>query len=186
MLASNYMQRCLTLAGCHTDMVAMREERQFRRQDPHDAGKNLILLCSPKSNPTTQEFLSAINQKYSLNWTFERLPNGQFEVHTDGGRWASQSYLQAAQIKAEGGFIEDGPFDDVAMVIKVPNPHNPRATIFIVAGVRGIGTWGAAYHLRENAKAISKRTKGRRFAMLIKVHYRAWRIETCGEAPVFF
>jgi len=181
MLAANYLQRCLSLAGWSPEMVEMREDRAFLANS-QDAEDNLVILCSPKSNSVTEQLLRKVDERHGLKWSFEKKPNDEMEIHTNGGHWESATYAQAASITAAGGRVADGALDDVAMIVKAANPHNAAASIFIVAGVRGIGTWGAAYYLRQNAQSLSARTKGRPFAVLLKVHYNAWRIESIEEA----
>src|SRR5687768_14680294 len=101
---------------------------------------NLILICSSKSNNITEQ---AINKLRSRNnrWAdlipyFESVPGqpGRIQIKWEeaGCTYESPSYDQP-----------DGPLDDVAMIIKARNPWNEQHKILIIAGIRGIGTWGA-------------------------------------------
>lgn len=62
MLAINYVQRALTLAGWSPETFDMREHHRFRVHDAHDQAKNVVLICSPRSNPVTGEFIEKIKE----------------------------------------------------------------------------------------------------------------------------
>ena len=186
MLAVNYMQRALTLAGWSPETFDMREHPRFRVHDAHDPAKNVVLICSPRSNPVTGEFIEKIKEGTKFDWTFLTKNAQELEIGTgEHGKWSSATYEQEKSIRSSQGKVEDGPLDDVAMIVKASNPYNPVAKVLIIAGIRGIGTWGAAKFLREHAKKITQRAKGENFAMLVKVKYRNWGIELTEEAGVF-
>ncbi|MFN0180721.1 MAG: hypothetical protein ACKVZ0_18115 [Gemmatimonadales bacterium] len=175
MLASNYIQRCIELAGFSPEVVEMREDR-YLTPGSRDFQANLVVLCSPKSNTVTAPLLDEINRTYDIDWGFKRLPSGRFAIVTGAGVCESKTYDQAAAIKAAGQPIEQGQLDDVAMIIKCPNPFDRGSTVLIVAGVRGIGTWGAAYYLRDHATKLSERTGGEPFCLLLRIRYAALQI----------
>jgi hypothetical protein len=101
----------------------------------------------------------------------------QTSVVTDAATWESATYLQEEKLRLENISIEESTLDDIAMVIRTDNPYNPKTKVLIIAGIRGIGTWGAAKYLRQNAKELNKITKGKDFACLLKVTYDRWRIK---------
>lgn len=181
MLAINYVRRALTLAGWQEDMFDMREHRHFREHDSHDSAKNVVVLCSPRSNPITREFLDKINESTALNWGFRETETKELEIYTDGGAWSSATFGQERSIRQAGGAVEEGPLDDVVLILKAPNPYNPAAKVLIIAGIRGIGTWGGAKYLRQHAEDVVLRTGEKNFAMLLKVAYRKWEIESVNE-----
>lgn len=164
----------------------MREHRRFRAHDAHDPAKNVVLICSPRSNPVTEEYLEKIEEKTGFDWAFRENAAHQLEIATgDLGTWSSATFRQEANIRSSGGRVEEGPLDDIAMIVKASNPYNPSAKVIIVAGIRGIGTWGAARFLREQAGDIARRFGNGNFAMLVKVRFRNWRIESTEDAGVF-
>jgi hypothetical protein len=48
---------------------------------------------------------------------------------------------------------------DVAFILRRPNPKNDACSVVVLAGIRGIGTWGAADHLRKYAKRLAARVR---------------------------
>ena len=152
----------------------MRDHHHF---SPSSDGKNnnLILICSSKSNNITEQ---AINQLRGRNsrWAdlipyFESVPGkpDRIQIKWNQGTWESPSYEQT------------GPrLDDVAIIIKARNPWAEQHKILIVAGIRGIGTWGAAEKLKKwwediyEKKGSSRRrgtSKQGEFAAIVRIHY---------------
>jgi hypothetical protein len=111
-------------------------------------------------------------------------PNGnvaledRIQIQWLGGVYGSKSYDQ----QIEGSSRRD----DTAMIVKVQSPWSPQHRILIVAGIRGIGTWGAAecmkkwweelYHQKGSSKKRGT-TKSGDFAALVKVHYEGHDIK---------
>jgi len=104
---------------------------------------NLILICSSKTNDVTAEALNLLRDNYPRFSEFIpefRLDEetGQTVIHWNYGKFVSNSFDQ-----------EDGPMDDMAIILKANNPWAAQFKILIVAGIRGIGTWGAAECLKK-------------------------------------
>ena len=65
-------------------------------------------------------------------------------------------------------------------ITKIKNPWQPEKQILLIAGVRGIGSWGAAETFKKWYDDIYKRKKGwldksrkhGSFSALLEVHYR--------------
>jgi len=185
MLAGNYIERILTLSGWKDDLIEFRESNSFEKLDVHELAKNVVLICSPRSNNVTKRYLEHIRQNTSFDWTFDEDTDGHMTICTGGGRWISASYSQEEIMRKDGLSIEENTIDDIAVVIRTDNPFNPGTKVLIVAGIRGVGTWGAAKYLRQHAKELARKTKGKDFACLLKVRYTNWRIEKTEMTDVF-
>jgi hypothetical protein len=48
---------------------------------------------------------------------------------------------------------------DIAFILRRPNPKNESCSVVLLAGIRGIGTWGASDHLRKQAKRLAARVR---------------------------
>ena len=71
-------------------------------------------------------------------------------------RGSSMTYTSPSYI----GTPEDqprAPSRDIAFILRRPNPKNEACSVVLLAGIRGIGTWGASDHLRKQAKKLSAR-----------------------------
>ena len=137
---------------------------------------SLILICSPKSNKTTGEALELLRTggKYSPHLVprFESVPGkpDQWQISWNHAVWPSPSYDQR------------GRLEDMAIVLKAQSPWAGQHKILIVAGIRGIGTWGAAEMLKKwweplhDKKGHSRRhgtTKQGDFVAMVRVTYEA-------------
>lgn len=134
---------------------------------------NLILMCSSRSNPVTAEALQLLRSNPNLGDripVFERIPDtSEWTINWKGAIYRSPSYSQSGT-----------SYQDVAMIVKVRSPWDAQRKILIVAGIRGIGTWGAAEYLKKWwIDLYEKKRKSRRhhtsksgdFAALLKVEY---------------
>ncbi len=63
-----------------------------------------------------------------------------------------------------------GGFTDYGVISGIPNPWNPQARILVLAGIRALGTWGAAWHLNRHTAELSSVLCKERFAVLVKAH----------------
>ena len=139
---------------------------------------NLILICSSKSNDVTREALNLLRERNSrlrdLIPYFEDVPGAKNQIHIkwSGGTYTSDSYLQQDR--------RDQRQEDIAVIVKAQNPWAAQHKILVVAGIRGIGTWGAAeflkkwwqdlYDQKDKSRARGT-TKAGDFAALVRVHY---------------
>lgn len=76
---------------------------------------------------------------------------------------------------ADPQLLAEQALDDVAVVTKVTNPWNSFNRVFILQGVRGIGTWGAGEFVKKHWKQLSARLsdKSGDFSVLVKIHYES-------------
>lgn len=130
---------------------------------------NLVVICSSKTNKVTAEVLRELKKMHAQR--SELIPG--FEVDPSSGntfiRWNHGIYPSES-------FDQKGPdYTDVAMILKSRSPWAAQHKILVVAGIRGIGTWGAAEFLKKNSKVLFQRKaapKDGDFAALLKVKYR--------------
>lgn len=140
---------------------------------------NLILICSSKTNAATKDAIQLIkeaNPKKS-----DLIPefiiddkSNSVQIYWRRGYYPSDSYKQ------------EGPeYNDVAMIIKAQNPWAAQYKLLIIAGIRGIGTWGAAEFLKKWWKPLYERKgydksnkiyKTGNFAALVHVTYKEYDI----------
>jgi hypothetical protein len=182
-IAVNDMQRMLVSAGWSIERIRMKDETQLQ---PQERQLNLVILSAPWRNTITKEALNALRpllDKYEIG--AEQAPDGTRRVLFRGGAFVSPTYEQERKLEQEGKQASAGPLEDYALVLKVRNPWNHGASMVVVMGLRGIGTWGAAVHLRDQASQIGRRTKGQDFGMVVKVRYESWNIVRTEEHAFF-
>lgn len=144
MLGANYVERILTLAGTPDDKFELLSVHQFHQDGDH-RNKNLILIGSSKANPITHEILSELNRRSRLVTVEFRQTQAQPE------RWVilykdaeihSPSYTQAVDLSDQSEDPEAGEVQDCALLLRMTNPWYSDRKVMIIAGIRGIGTWG--------------------------------------------
>jgi len=144
-----------------------------------DDGKkrNLILICSSKSNNATRKALERLRGSNSLIREqipfFEEVPGKtadqpMSQIKWKGAMFCSDSYQQSP---------DSNIFDDVAMIVKCQNPWGDSHKILIVAGIRGIGTWGAAEFLKKWWHPLYERVGNNNFVALVQVHCENYDIK---------
>lgn len=169
----------------HTGWKGPIRVRDTARIQAGDKTKNLVIVTGPKSNSFAGEVLSKIKEHVPQCLGFERISETpeRWQISSDVAICPSPSYEQEEVAIRDGKQIAAGKLDDIATIIKVTNPWNGANKIFIVAGVRGIGTWGAAEYLRKHARELyraksgsGKFKKNGDFAALLKVTYENYDI----------
>lgn len=168
--------------------------RSANRLTGEDGKQNLVTVCSPKRNTFTKEVLNEIKAQGLDIFRFEQIKGSDYwQIVDNAAHYPSSSYQQIEDYLKEGiepEDIADQEINDVAVIAKVTNPYNNANKIFIVAGVRGIGTWGAAEFLRKEWKKIYKQKRGLPdflkksgdFAAVLKVRYTNWNFINCIDA----
>jgi hypothetical protein len=193
MLAMNYLNRALGLCGWGDDQISFRTQERFAplRREPQreddKADDNVILVCS---HAVTKEALGLYRDL--------RLFDGRFVEETNGSvprigiklnnfdTQFSPSFEQEKAMLDNGVDLREGMVEDYALIVKAPNPWSRAdASLFIVAGVRGIGTWGAAQHLRLCPDQFFEEFGEGNFACIVKVTYLSWRIERVRSTDIF-
>lgn len=155
--------------------------RDTSRISQSDKKRNLIVICSPKSNDLTVE-LQKIWLEKGLHkkglYIFSREANGRWVISDYDGGYPSGSYDQEAEYLKDGVDRRDLPtksFDDYAVITKISNPWNPKNKLILIAGIRGIGTWAAAECIKKEWRQIYRKLpnqhKDSAFSALLKIGY---------------
>ncbi len=143
---------------------------------------NLILICSSKTNKVTGDALLELRKRYphlrDVLPAFELVSDVNTKacrvlLRFNGGIYESPSYDQPIS--------EDAEIEDYAILAKAINPWSPHHRLLIVAGLRGVGTWGAAETLKKwwqelydkkghnPARGISKQGN---FVAVLRIRYK--------------
>jgi len=145
-----------------------------------DRKKNLVIICSPKSNSFAEEFQKEMQQCGLRLFLFKQDDKDDKEWYiTDGhAKYYSESYKQEKCYRQQNICPHDFPsrvFEDYAVITKLTNPWNGKNKIIHVAGIRGIGTWGAAECIKKRWRQIYDRLpekhKDSDFSSCIRVKY---------------
>ena len=145
-----------------------------------DKKKNLIIICSPKSNEFSLEFQNKLRESVSPFFFFEKTNGNQDHwCITDG-----DSISRSKSYKQEKFYLDTGcsrrelaskAFEDFAVITKATNPWNSKNKVIAIQGIRGIGTWGAAECLKKEWNQIYSRLQTQKkdtdFSALIKIYY---------------
>jgi hypothetical protein len=182
----------LSLAGFDPSKIRMRSEGTFRSEgtlnegDP-DLAENLVLFCAPRRNELTGRILQDLTLNYQLPVEFADStrwdPNGQ-EIHFQGVTITSPSYEQEASLLAgeESDRVWAHQLRDSGLLVKTSNPWNHRTNtkVIAIAGIRGIGTWGAAEFISGDSIAeLQGEMSNSDFAGVVNIVYRNWQITDC-------
>ena len=137
-----------------------------------DGERNLILICSPKSNDICRDVLFKTRERLvprprSQFGFKEAVRDEDWEIEFCEFSSPSPSF----QEEREGA----DELHDFALLAKLPNPYNDHAKVLIVAGIRAFGTWGAAKYLLEHSEELHESFKDHNFATVLKVTYSASR-----------
>jgi hypothetical protein len=132
---------------------------------------NVVTIGSPRSNMFTRRALRELKSPFK----FGRDRKGVWWVRRDQdpgkckckSRALQQQEANARKIQQEANARKkpaaELALDDVAVIAKYRNPFSPNNDnlLLMIAGVRGIGTWGATHYLREKAGELYERKGGR-------------------------
>jgi hypothetical protein len=151
--------------------------RDTTRLTEADKRRNLVVICSPKSNTFADELQKELRRLYPNAFTF--VPGPEVCIRDgDGAEIHSKSYKQIRDQLAAGVAKSELPakaYEDYAIVSKVTSPWNNKAKVVWVAGIRGIGTWGAAECIKKEWQQIYDRLpegqKEADFSALVRVQY---------------
>ena len=176
MLAANYVDRMLNLAGVRNQDVEVQTVDHFNRTKTLSSREHLVLICSPKANSITALALHDLNtdlSRFGFDIRFEKpIPSEErWQLKFYGATYESPSYKEVDELVKQGVLIEDGVVSDFAIIVRAPHPWAQGKKVLLISGIRGIGTWGAARYFRVNTSSLLKRTKGHDFAALVRVSY---------------
>lgn len=152
--------------------------RDTTRVSEADKRRNLVIVCSPKSNSLAKTFQLELRKSHPNAFAFESDANEAWITDGDGAAYHSKSYVQIRNYISCGVANSELPgktYEDYALVTKVTNPWNEKKKVVWVAGIRGIGTWGAAECIKKEWRQIydqlPQENKDCDFSALLKVEY---------------
>jgi hypothetical protein len=149
-----------------------------RLVDPSDydlkSKANLVLLCSPRSNRVTAEILAHPDVKHAVNLEFSPI-SGASGLKSDA--WAlsfgnvlyqSPYYDQEQKFRRDPTGHTEG-FTDFGVFAKFSHPYHKELTVILSAGIRSLGTWGAAAYVEQYCEALAKVVGRDNFTALVQV-----------------
>ena len=152
--------------------------RDTRHVNADDKRKNLVVICSPKSNSFAQELQDMLKSQGLPIFEFAQKDGPEWVIDIGEGKLESKSFRQESQYIKQGvtrGQLAEKIFEDLAVVTKVQNPWNPNNKVVWLAGLRGIGTWAAGECVRKQWKHIYDRLpEGKKdcdFTALLRIKY---------------
>jgi hypothetical protein len=143
-----------------------------------DRKQNLIVLGGPNVNSVTADFLKDLGR--DIPFEFKKISTGEsteWSFYREPG-----TYHSSPSYKVPNNLGPTEERKDFGLFAKLGNPANQASHIFLVAGLRGIGTWGAANFARNKAKEILRRKRRHKlfkrgsFALLVAITYRDFDI----------
>lgn len=188
-------------AGFCRDKVRMTPvNRETGRIQDNPDDRNLVLICAPWSNPRTGRVLEQLWNSCGLNAKFHADPSSpagssdtgaapgakckpKHFIAFYGDDYHSNTYEVEERARGEDKQPWKSDMKDYGLIVKAPNPYNDKAKVFIIAGIRGIGTWGAAHYLCHCLREIYDRFKDRDFAAVVEVDYGDFRIMDASVSP---
>lgn len=144
---------------------------------PEDRKANIVTLGGSKVNSFTAEVLQGYEQVCF-----------RFEEDTTPGNWLlhrnNDTIFKSQSHEVSDESSPELPREDRGLVMKLRNPTNADRRIFVIAGIRGIGTWGATDCLRKQMRDVfaKKRAdsgyqKTGEFCMVVSVKYEEFDIK---------
>jgi hypothetical protein len=124
-------------------------------------------------------FQKALRESSSEAYCFKEGKDGHWHIcDSDGAEYHSKSWDQEAQHLNDGIDRRDLPsksYEDYAVITKTENPWSDKTKVLWIAGIRGIGTWGAAECIKKEWKQIydllPADKKDSCFSALLKIEY---------------
>ena len=152
--------------------------RDTTRVSEADKRRNLVIICSPKSNTLACAFQQELRRSHANAFAFESDSDRVWITDGDGAEYHSKSYEQVINYVNSGIAKPDLPgktYEDYAVLTKVSSPWNEKMKVLWVAGIRGIGTWGAAECIKKEWRQVYEQLPpdGRNcdFSALLKIEY---------------
>jgi hypothetical protein len=137
---------------------------------PERSSRGLILVCSPVRNDTTRDYFAKLREQVPDDCfphfeEYDEAGSQRRRIRWRAGKWESPSWKQ-----------QDPKFDDVAILMKTWNPWKPDHRILVLAGARGLGTWGAGEFVKKWWDRIPSHLGGKlhaedNFAAILQVVY---------------
>jgi hypothetical protein len=148
------------------------------RLSDRDKQRNIITFGGEKVNEFTAEILKRLPPGKSFSFKPDPTNANRYFIQ----RGATTTYTSLSfDVSDDAGPHEERK--DTGFVLKHVNPNNRDSIVVVIAGIRGIGTWGASDCLRKKAEEIYgkkraghgyKKTGG--YVMMIEVTYKNFDI----------
>ncbi|MBU1237786.1 MAG: hypothetical protein KJ634_07610 [Gammaproteobacteria bacterium] len=152
--------------------------RDTRHVSADDKRRNLVVICSPKSNTFANELQAELVERGVQAFEFAQKSGPQWVIDIGDGKLESKSFSQEKEYLGQNiprSQLSERMFEDLAIVTKIQNPWNSRNKIIWLAGIRGIGTWAAGEcmkkHWQQIYDALPERNKECDFSALLRVQY---------------
>ena len=192
-LSMNFVERLISNAGWEGS-IETRVIRHHQSIAQIGGRKNHIAsICSPKANIISQEILEFVRKEYDLEINIEPCQSEpeRWCLSVNGDKIESPSYEQErkisnlvasldrdnpADMQRRDKLFVDAKYNDVAIIVRSRSPFDPSKKSLLVAGIRGVGTWGAAKYLWENYERIAQMENGP-FCLVLDVTYENFRVD---------
>lgn len=115
-----------------------------------DQKMNLISIGGPIRNEFTRRILSN-----ALGDLVQFVPSAQVPDQVEIRLGKGQVYQSASYTDPVRNGVKSRN-RDTALLLRMPNPFNAANAVVVIAGIRGLGTWGASDCLRKSAKALAR------------------------------
>ncbi len=152
--------------------------RDTRHVSADDKRKNLVVICSPKSNTFAQELQDKLRSQGVPIFEFAQKDGPQWVIDIGEGKLESKSFEQEADYIKQGvtrGHLAERMFEDLAVITKIQNPWNSKNKVVWLAGLRGIGTWAAGECVKKQWQHIYEKLpenqKDCDFSALLRIQY---------------
>lgn len=148
---------------------------------------NVVTVCSVKRNEVTKAVLENPKTLGYLDCIFkpDPLDPTRWLMAFEGAEIRSPSYDETNVLRQQNRDPARGPLTDFALLARIPSPWDDEAKIVVAAGLRAFGTWGAAEHLQRNAEKLHGKTRGKDFAMVVRVTSKDFRVLNTEETAHF-
>lgn len=140
--------------------------------------RHLVSICSTRRNTFTRSVLSHPTTRVRFSCHFSEV--------TEAGRARKQGRFVSLGRRTYWS-LDDNPDNDFALIARVPNPWIlTRSVVVVLAGTRGVGTWGAGEYLRRSSAELLEQTNGKDFVAVVEVRLEEGRvIPTLDRVEVF-
>ena len=156
---------------------------------PEHAWLNRVMLCLPRNklgitalkSHTARRFMIAPRpqeDKPVIEW---RSPGGDVVVRSPMGSYLS---VQRARMRSDGdwgGHLNKIIAKDYAVLARLQRPSEGEVEPlwdYFIAGIRGLGTWGAAWFVDREFKSLTRFSRHDDIQLLLEVTFRDGRIST--------
>ncbi|NUO00770.1 MAG: hypothetical protein HUU01_09150 [Saprospiraceae bacterium] len=194
-IAMNNFLSALIKINWRRDVIVIDSEKFFNNMKMYE-NKNIILFGSRKVNIVTEIYEKFLENNNIEFYRTERIDKDRWRIiDGEGGIFPSETYSQI-ELYLKNGIPENqiGQMGlcDTGYITKFSNPLKSENKVMIIAGIRGIGTWGVAECIKKKYKEIYKilqdaKTEKKDFSIRIRILYHNYDISNIiPTGKVFF